>query len=299
MTTGHSTNVPALLDLSGQRYGNWLVLGRDDSRGYTEYQKNTYWLCRCDCGTHKSLRGHRLRTGESLSCGCRFSGFDLTGQTYGRLTVVNQRVGRSRTRKVFWNCVCVCGRTKAIESLKLRTGETSSCGCLQRERASAANSRHRRSASDEYRIWANMMQRCYNPKTISYENYGGRGIWICQRWRDDVSTFLADVGDRPSVKHSIDRIDNNGGYTCGKCQECAERGSPANCRWATRFEQSCNRRTNRLLTHDGETLSVREWCIRLDMKRSTVEVRLRLGWTVARALTTPLRPQKPRPLRRP
>lgn len=122
-----------------------------------------------------------------------------------------------------------------------------------------------------------MVYRCNSPKARGYRHWGGRGIKVCDRWqgRDGFANFLADLGERPSRQHSIDRIDNNGNY------------EPDNCRWATSKEQANNRRDNHLIAHDGITLNATQWADRTGLKRVTIRQRLRNGWTPEEALTTP------------
>ncbi len=128
----------------------------------------------------------------------------------------------------------------------------------------------------EYWVWSHMIERCYNPKAAGYKNYGGRGITVCQRWRESSAAFLADMGSRPSPKHQIDRIDNDRGY------------SPDNCRWATRIEQCRTRRRTTLLTHDGRTMPFADWVRETGIAYQTIRSRLRIGWTVSEALTRPV-----------
>lgn len=141
-------------------------------------------------------------------------------------------------------------------------------------------SRHGHSAngriSPEYQSWYSMRSRCQNPNAANYANYGGRGITVCSRW-DVFEHFLADMGPRPSSKHTLDRRNNEGPYC------------PENCRWATPTEQGRNRRTNHRLTFRGETLTVQEWAERIGIRPKTLHERLRRGQTAERALTTPLR----------
>jgi hypothetical protein len=127
----------------------------------------------------------------------------------------------------------------------------------------------------EYAIWQAMVQRCTNPTSVNFHKYGARGITVCDAWRD-YSTFLADMGRRPSNEHSLERIDNERGY------------EPGNCRWATVKEQANNTRWNRRLTLNGETLTVAQWAERTGMKSNTIIYRLRRGWSDEKALTGPL-----------
>lgn len=130
-------------------------------------------------------------------------------------------------------------------------------------------------ASPEYQCWQRMKKRCYNANCKDYYLYGARGITVCTRWLTSFSNFLADMGRRPSPKHSIDRIDSSIGY------------SPENCRWATPLEQGQNTSRVKLLTYNGETHCVAEWARRLGRRRMTLIMRLRRGWSIERTLTTP------------
>jgi hypothetical protein len=129
--------------------------------------------------------------------------------------------------------------------------------------------------------WVGMLWRCDNPKML---RYGGRGIRVCERWRRSFSAFASDMGPRPTRMHSIDRIDNDGGYTCGVCSDCVARGAAANCRWATRMEQTANRSVTHRIEHDGQSLTVAEWSRELGVRKSTIYGRLQRGGPVAEAL---------------
>lgn len=131
----------------------------------------------------------------------------------------------------------------------------------------------------EYKAWSMMLQRCENPKAHAFEEYGGRGIAVCERWHD-FNLFIADMGLRPSAAHSLDRQNNDGNYC------------PENCRWATAKEQQNNRRVNRMITFEGQTKNLQQWAESLGMSKVTLHARLRKGWTIDRALTTPINPQK-------
>src|SRR5208282_977532 len=197
------------------------------------------------------------------------------GKQYGRLTVMADAGivnGRHRV-----DCLCSCGERKTIQLGHVVCGAITSCGCFQRERARDANRTHGRSKTPESFIWQHIRQRCENRKDSGYKNYGGRGIFMCNRWRKSFADFLADMGPRPSQKHTIERCDNNGPY------------APDNCYWATRIQQNRNRRNNRLLEYDGRVQLLMEWAEECKINVSTLHKRLRRGWTVKHAITTPVR----------
>lgn len=148
---------------------------------------------------------------------------------------------------------------------------------------------HGLSYTPEYRAWQTMRLRCIEPSNKAYPAYGGRGITVCAGWIDSVTTFFLNMGPKPTPQHELDRRDNDKVYWCGKCQECVVNGHEPNCRWVLRKTNDRNRRSNRFLKHNGETLSVAEWCERLDLPRNTVDKRLKAGWSIAESLETPVR----------
>lgn len=199
-----------------------------------------------------------------------------TGTRFGRLAVLTEMPvfvdpGGQRRRK--FQCKCDCGNVAIVHLASLRCGATKSCGCLRKERHAAALTKHDMGHRPEYNIWCGMKNRCSNPADPVFHRYGGRGINVCDRWRESFTAFFADMGSRPSPDHSIDRIDNDKGY------------SPGNCRWATRQEQNRNRRDNRLLTFDGQTLCLAEWAEETGICYNTLHGRLSRGYTVEQALT--------------
>lgn len=172
---------------------------------------------------------------------------NIEGQTFGRLTAIK----RASDRPSFIECRCSCGCIVTVKLAKLNNGHTQSCGCLQKERTSAAVRTHGRSgyngkAESTYAIWKAMIQRCTNPSNKSYPDYGGRGISVCERWVRSFEAFHEDMGDRPEGL-SLDRRDNNLGY------------SKDNCRWATKVTQANNTRSNRFIEHNGERRTIAQW----------------------------------------
>lgn len=143
-----------------------------------------------------------------------------------------------------------------------------------------------------YSIWLGMRQRCYDKNCKDYQYYGAKGIGICQGWSEFLS-FLADVGEMPSHLHSIDRVDNDGGYWCGHCEECVANGWPKNVRWATREEQSNNRSNNIFMEFGGLCLTLTQWARKAGLNKGTLHSRIfRQGWPLSKALTQPIRQSK-------
>lgn len=192
---------------------------------------------------------------------------DLTGNRYGRLVVIDRAENQKKSTR--WRCICDCGTMVIAQSANLKFGSKKSCGCLPKGRPrmphkspklhkprKATEATHERTR----RTWASMMYRCGSQLHGKFENYGGRGIAVCERWKE-YSNFLEDMGERPDGK-SIDRIDNNKGY------------EPGNCRWATNKEQNANRRDNRNFVCDGKTLNVAQIAELLGKTYSTMYSRL-------------------------
>ncbi len=152
----------------------------------------------------------------------------MIGSVSGRLTVL--KVLPATRRKGRLLCACACGAEKVIRKDHFLSEETTSCGCVQKERASQSNSTHGMSNSHEFAIWSGMIQRCTNPLNKAFKNYGGRGINVCDRWKSSYENFFSDMGRRPGPNYSIERVDNDRGY------------EPSNCIWATASQQAKNRR---------------------------------------------------------
>lgn len=205
-------------------------------------------------------------------------GTDITGQRFGRLVAI-ERVGANARKQALWHFRCDCGGEKVAVASEVKRGSTQSCGCLANEqrRAAAQTQCHaysRRHWPREYKSWEHMLSRCYDPADAKYAIYGGRGIKVCDAWRESFRAFADDMGRAPAGC-TIDRIDVDGDYT------------PENCRWATRKEQANNMRTNRLVTMDGKTQTVQQWCDELGADSNLVYQRLFRGWDEKRAILEP------------
>lgn len=201
---------------------------------------------------------------------------DLTGQKFGRLMVLSQEENVKPTR---WKCICICGVQKTVPSGTLMAGRTISCGCLRREHRIKRNTTHGMTNTPEHRIWSQMKSRCSDSSHKSYKDYGGRGIAICDRWKESFELFFEDMGSRPSKSHSIERVDNEQGY------------SKENCKWATSSEQNRNKRNNVFVTIAGDTKSLAEWVEHSGISRHTLYGRIKAGWR-EEDLLKPLRGSK-------
>lgn len=199
---------------------------------------------------------------------------DLTGQKFGRLSVITVGGAADGGRNRCWKCRCDCGAELEVRGSCLTTGHTQSCGCIWRERLIERNTKHGKAYTPEFAIWQGMITRCTNANRRSWKDYGGRGIRVCERWIESFENFLADVGPRPSKDHSLDRYPNtNGNY------------EPGNVRWATIEQQSRNRTNNRLLTLNGETHCLIEWAEILGYSYAGLKDRIRKGLPLAQVLS--------------
>lgn len=196
---------------------------------------------------------------------------DLTGQKFGRLTVIG--IKPTETRKTYWICQCDCGNIKTVRSDSLQNGAIKSCGCLKKEqdninlmqseaRQKFLASGHKVGGTRLYEIWQSMKSRCYNPNNTRYHRYGGRGITVCNEWVDNFETFYEwAVANNYSDDLTIDRINTDGNY------------EPNNCRWATRKEQANNRNSNIKITIGNSTRTLQEWCEIFKVEYKTINAR--------------------------
>lgn len=269
----------------GRKYGRLLVLQKD---GKT---KNgcTQLLCQCDCGDVVDVNMYNLVYGHTKSCGCysrdltvnrNLNGVeDLTGKRYGRLCV-KEYMGVINGRGT-WKCVCDCGTEKLITKHDLDTGRVLSCGCLKDENIVKRSTKHSGCKDRLYRVWAGMKDRCYNEGNPFYRHYGGRGITVCDEWKNDYANFrecAMSNGYDSSAKHgkcTLDRIDVNENYC------------PENCRWVSQKVQANNKRYNLKIEYQGTIKTLSEWADYLGFTYGALYARIyECGWTIEKAFTT-------------
>lgn len=240
------------------------------------------WRCRCECGEEVVTRGSRLSAGTTKSCGCLRRQPIPVGTKLNRWTILGvgepyirpgngQQMPRSK-------CRCECGTEKEVLNCSLLSNGIKSCGCLNSDVLIARNTTHgqstREGRSITYVSWGCMMNRCRAVKGRNKEHYVDRGITVCERWHS-YENFLADMGERPSLEYSIDRIDVNG--------NCC----PENCRWATELQQLNNRTDSVKLTFYGKTMTVTEWSRISQVSSGAIRSRLKRGWPEKQAVWSP------------
>lgn len=191
---------------------------------------------------------------------------NLTGNKFGEWVVTDKKFGAS------YLCICSCGTEKIIQSQTIKRGSSKSCGCKGKDWCR----RHGMEGTLTYNTWSAVKQRCHNPESNLYKNYGGRGIKMFQEWYNDFSTFYKDMGEKP-IGFSLDRIDPNGNY------------EPGNCRWASSKQQARNKRNTVYLSYKGERKPLAELAEIHGIKRKIVEWRLKNGWSVEDALEKAIR----------
>ena len=221
---------------------------------------------------------------------------DRTGHRVGMLRVLRRGPGSRRANGgslVNWWCWCEgCEREVVMKGNSLGKDSTKSCGCHNSRTTALRNAKHglavRANRHPLYDTWKEIRARCYRKSKACFPNYGGRGIGMCQRWRDDFSAFAADLVNRPAGM-SLDRIDVDGHYSCGKCEECQSNGWSSNCRWATKREQANNTRVNIRITFNGQTKTLAEWARELGFPAQTLLTRYYYNWPTEKMFLTPMR----------
>ncbi len=212
---------------------------------------------------------------------------DLLNQRFGRLVVVAP--SKSKNNETMWECKCDCGNIKIVSTSNLKAGRIKSCGCFKSDKLIKRNTTHSQRHTFLYEVWKSLRQRCNNPKHASYYNYGGRGITICEEWNKSFQSFYDwAYANGYSLEHqkdevkklTIDRIDVNGNY------------EPNNCRWVDRKTQARNTRITKFITFKGQTKPIVEWCEIYGIKRNSFDIRIKCGWSIEEALTTPIKTKK-------
>lgn len=265
-----------LIDLSNQRFGKLLVLKKGNGRRTSGNQYKATWICQCDCGNITEVDGEKLRRGHTTSCGCekksnKGSHFeDLTGQRFNRLTVIRFIPQNERTARQYnWLCKCDCGNTIKASAYKLKSGLQQSCGCLKEEMKPLignVNKKYKHVNKRLYSVYKMMLDRCYNTKSREYNNYGGRGIKVCNEWLGDsgydvFADWAFESGYDQNAKHgdcTLERKYLDQGY------------NPNNCCWITNKQQQNNRRNNHRIEYNGEIHTIAEWAEIYNIPYSTL-----------------------------
>jgi hypothetical protein len=253
------------IDLTGQKFGELTVIS---------YSGDGKWNCKCSCGNITQVKTTNLKYGKSKSCGCKRKNIfrDLTGQRFGQLVAIEYIKSSKRSK---WLCVCDCGKETNVITDNLTRGHTTSCGCIRPKALLKAVTKHEMCHTKVYHAWNAMRSRCINENNSKYPIYGGRGIKVCDRWVDSFENFYEDMGEPPTPKHSIDRIDVNGNY------------EPSNCKWSTQKEQCNNQRRCRKIEYNNETHTIKEWAELKGISYSKLIQRIdKLNWTFEKAIST-------------
>lgn len=199
---------------------------------------------------------------------------DIVAERFGRLVVIDYS-HTDQNGKAMWNCLCDCGKKTIVSSGNLRNGITKSCGCLHKEQLAKRKRTHGKTGSRIYWIWHGMKARCVNCNDVRYSDYGGRGIAICDEWKNDFQSFYNwAMANGYSDELTIDRIDVSGNY------------EPSNCQWATNEQQANNKRTCIYVTHNGKTQTIKQWSDETGINYQTLYSRIvERNWNIERALT--------------
>lgn len=251
------------VDLTGQSFGRLTVIRKGNGRYTKGGQYKTTWICKCACGNEKEIDAQKLKKGKTVSCGCYMKEVtgsinfnDITGNKYGRLTVV--RFLKQEEREDFrraWLCRCECGNLIQVNASKLKNGHTKSCGCIVKEHIGNVNRKYDIVCKRLYGVYKAMLDRCYNENSREYKNYGGRGIVVCEEWLgekgyDAFAKWAFENGYNQEAKHgecTLDRENVDKGY------------NPNNCRWITNLKQQNNRRDCRMYEYNGRIQTIAEW----------------------------------------
>lgn len=267
-------------NLIGKKFGMLTVI-EQSRKVYTQNKSTrTLWRCICDCGNETEVDGQKLKCGHTKSCGCLKSKVgcqeDVTGQRFGRLTVIRYIPPAERTSKTYsWWCKCDCGKEIKANLHKLKNGLQKSCGCLKEEMKPHLGNitrKYKYSNKRLYGVYKMMHDRCENPNNREWMNYGGRGITVCPEWSGDYGydafaewSFPNGYDDKAKKGDvTLDRINGDMGY------------SPDNCRWIPNIRQQNNKRNNVMLEYNGEKYSMMDWSRKLNIPYSFLQYHCRI-----------------------
>ncbi len=241
------------------------------------------WVCKCKCGRIVEILERGLKSGKAKNCKECYAE-DLTGMQFGNFTVIGRapdyiRKNGKHTRR--WECKCVCGNTRFLTKTALKNGIQKSCGCIKPIMIIGTKVGngviHGDSHKRLHNTWLGMKARCFNKNEPRYKWYGERGIIVCDEWKHDYLAFKEwALNNGYSEELTIDRIDNNKGY------------SPDNCRWVDVKTQQNNRRSNRFITAFNETHTLMQWSEITGINSNAISRRIKSGWEIERALTEPI-----------
>ena len=270
-------------DITGQRFGFLTALKRIENKG-----GRTTWLCHCHCGNEIAVISKNLKNGNTKSCGCQRykEPENLANKRFGRLVVLER--GNIKTRNIMWKCLCDCGATKIVSSGNLKGGSVRSCGCLANESTTRFAKVHGKSQSRLFKVWSGIKTRCLCTTDKHYKDYGGRGITLCEEWAEDFMAFhdwaMANGYDEnaPKGECTIDRIDNDKGY------------SHDNCRFVNLKIQANNKRNNHVVAVGKDTLTIAEVADMTSLGYNTMRGRVNKGWDIESAINAPLNVKKSR-----
>lgn len=274
-----------IIDITGERYGKLIVIGLANVRKHGK----TAWICNCDCGLKNIVATTTaLKSGNTKSCGCLRKEekiakptIDLVGQQFSELTVIKFDQELSTNKKEnYWICKCNCGNEEffSVSGHKLRSGKKQRCQLCTNKKISESQKQHGMKYTKIYSLWNSMKQRCDYPKTNGYDNYGGRGIKVCEDWKNSFVEFYEWSLNHGYIEGlSIDRIDNYGNY------------EPNNCRWVTNKEQMRNMRNTIYVIYKGTEyvlLDLLEEIGRVE-EYDKIRSRIKRGWSIEESLVIP------------